>query len=130
MAKNLRLIRRLLVRVPMALLLVGLLAQVDCAGQSQENGPDCAKLCEKGMRDCPMAPRVDCDSQCLFEDARAEETGCRDEMVAISRCSEALEDICVTATACKSDLDAFWACVNAWCTRHPSSQYCAMPEDE
>jgi hypothetical protein len=128
MATNLRLVRRFLLRVPMALLLVGFLGQVDCAGQSEEKGPDCASLCEKGMKECPDAPRVDCDSQCLFEDARAEATGCRKHVDAISKCSAELDDICTTAEGCDAELEDFWTCVLSWCMSHPSSQYCARPE--
>ena len=74
-----------------------------------------------------MAPRVDCESQCLFEDARAEDTGCRKHVDAVERCSAALDDICVTVSACKAELEGFWGCVGAYCQKHPGSQYCAMP---
>jgi hypothetical protein len=119
--------RRILLRVPPLVLFVGMLGQVHCAGQSEETGPSCTSLCEKGMKECPSAPRVDCEGQCLFEDARAEQTGCRKHVDAIEKCSAALEDICVTATACSSDLKKFWDCVGVYCQKHPSSQYCAMP---
>ncbi len=119
--------RRLLFRLPVVVLYVGFLGLANCAGESNEKGPDCAKLCEKGMKQCPEAPRVDCDSQCLFEDARAQETGCEKEVDAVASCSAELENICKTATDCKPELDRFWACVNAWCMKHPSSQFCARP---
>ena len=122
--------RRLLIRVPVTLVFIGFLAQVDCAGQSDDKGPSCSALCEEGMKECPLLPRVDCDSQCLYEDARGQKTGCQKHVDAVARCSAGLDDICTTGTACKPELDQFWVCVNAWCAKHPSSQYCQMPEDE
>jgi hypothetical protein len=119
--------RRILVRLPVVLLYVGFLVLANCAGESNEKGPDCATLCERGMKECPGVPRVDCDSQCLFEDARAQESGCQKHVDAVASCSSELEDICTTATGCKPELDRFWACVNAWCADHPGSQFCAMP---
>lgn len=120
--------RRLLLRLPILLFYVGFLVLANCAGESNEKGSDCASLCEKGMKECPEAPRVDCDSQCLFEDARAQETGCQEHVEAVANCSAGLEDICKTATGCKSELDRFWACVSAWCVDHPGSQFCARPD--
>lgn len=119
--------RRILALLPPFVLFVGMLGQVHCAGQSEEAGPSCSSLCEKGMKECPTAPRVDCEGQCLFEDARAGETGCRKHVTAIEKCSAALDDICVTASACKSELEGFWQCVGVYCQKHPGSQYCAMP---
>jgi hypothetical protein len=114
----------------MALLLLGFLGQVDCAGQSEEKGTDCAGLCEKGKKDkCSGTMDLDCDSQCLFEDARAEATGCRKHVGAISKCSADLDDICSTPDACKAEFEQFWLCVGTWCMTHASSQYCARPED-
>lgn len=127
MATMLGTARRHLYRLPVLVLCVGFLGFVDCAGQSNEKGADCAALCEKGMKECPAAPRVDCDSQCLFEDARAQETGCQRQVEAVTDCSAALEDICTVASACKSELDRFWACVNEWCADHSGSQFCARP---
>ena len=119
--------RRLFFRLPIMVLYAGFLVLANCAGESNEKGPQCVNLCERGMKECPGVPRVDCDSQCLYEDARAEETGCQKHVKAVANCSAELDDICTTATACKPELDGFWACVNAWCGKHPSSQFCAMP---
>jgi len=120
-------VRRILLRVPPSVLFLALLGQVQCAGQSDDGGPSCKSLCEKGMKECPAAPRVDCEGQCLYEDARAEETGCRKHVTAVENCSAALEDICTTVTSCSSELKRFWDCVGVYCQKHPGSQYCAMP---
>jgi hypothetical protein len=122
-------VRRLFVRLPVAVLFAGLLGQVNCAGQSEEKGPHCLDLCEKGMKDCPELPRVDCESQCLYEDARAQRTGCQDEVDAVASCSKSLDNICTTPTDCKPEVDRFWVCVNAYCAKHPTSQYCPMPKE-
>lgn len=119
--------RRLLYRLPALMFYVGLMGLANCAGQSDEKGPDCASLCEKGMKECPDVPRVDCDSQCLFEDARAQETGCQKQVDAVTQCSSELDDICTVSTGCKPELDRFWVCVSAWCERHSGSQFCARP---
>lgn len=106
-----------------ALLAVGFATQGGCAGQTEEDEL-CAKLCEKGQKDCPEEPRVDCDSQCLYEDARGQDTGCDGQVKAVAKCSEQLDDICTTPTACEPELDAFWTCLRAFCAEHPSSRYC------
>ena len=127
MATMLEKARRILLRLPPLVLFVGMLGQVHCAGQSDDGGPSCKGLCEKGMKECPTAPRVDCEGQCLYEDARAEETGCRKHVKAVETCSAELEDICTTVTSCSSELKGFWDCVAVYCGKHPGSQYCAMP---
>jgi hypothetical protein len=114
---------RWIARVSLVLALGGLAFQASCAGASEEPG-DCSKLCEKAQDDCPLLPRADCQSQCLYEDARAQKTGCTDEVDAVARCSKNLDDICTTPTACDPQVDAFWACVGAYCAKHPSSRYC------
>jgi hypothetical protein len=119
--------RRILLRVPASVLLVGLLGQMNCAGQSDDGAPSCKSLCDQGMKECPDAPRVDCEGQCLYEDARAEETGCRKHVRAVEKCSAALDNICTAATACSSELREFWQCVGVYCEKHRGSQYCAMP---
>ena len=116
---------RFLMRPAVALLLIGLVTQLNCAGQSEEAGSDCSELCKKGMRECPELPRVDdCEMQCLGEDARAERTGCRKRVNAVARCSAALDDICTTATACKPELEQFWSCIAAYCATHPGAMDC------
>jgi hypothetical protein len=127
MATMLETARRIVFRVPPVVLFVGMLAQVHCAGQSDDGGPSCKSLCEKGMKECPAAPRVDCEGQCLFEDARAEETRCRKHVTAVEQCSAALDNICTTAASCSSELKGFWDCVAVYCGKHPGSQYCQMP---
>jgi hypothetical protein len=120
--------RRLLLRIPVVLLFAGLLSQVNCAGQSDDNGPSCSGLCKRGLKECPELPRVDCDSQCLYEDARAQKTGCADEVDAVAACSEDLDNICTVTTACKPEVDRFWVCINEYCVKHPSSEYCPKPK--
>jgi hypothetical protein len=117
--------RRLLFRVPPMVVLVGLAMQANCSGQSDDGGPSCSKLCKQGQDECPLLPRVDCDGQCLYEDSRARQTGCEDEVDAVASCSEALDDICTTATACDPELDAFRACLGEYCAKQPTSKYCA-----
>jgi hypothetical protein len=118
---------RLLYRLPVVVFGLGFLGLADCAGQSNEKGPECVSLCERGMKECPAVPRVDCESQCLFEDARAQETGCQKHVDAVAGCSASLDDICTTPSSCKPELDRFWACVAAWCVNHAGSQFCARP---
>jgi hypothetical protein len=123
----LRSVRRAVFRVA-ALLAIGSATQAGCAAQTEEDEL-CAKLCKKGMKECPEQPRVDCDSQCLYEDARGQDTGCDEHVKDIAKCSEKLGDICTARTACKAELDAFWACLNAWCADHPTSRYCEKPAE-
>jgi hypothetical protein len=118
-----RTFRRWVLQVPLFFVLGCLVLQASCAGESEEAG-SCSKLCEKGQDECPALPRVECEDQCLYEDARAQETGCDGEADAVAGCSAALDDICSTPTACDSELRAFWACVGAYCMNHPSSRYC------
>jgi hypothetical protein len=119
-----RTLRRLLLRGPAVLVLAGLPFLAHCSGQSDDNGPSCSKLCERGQEQCPGLPRVDCDGQCFFEDARAQRTGCDGEVDAVTRCSAELADICTTATACAPQLGAFRACLAKYCAKHPTSQDC------
>jgi hypothetical protein len=124
-----RSIRGRLVGVPLLVGMTALALTLNCSGHSDDGVPDCADLCEKGLDDCPELPRVDCQSQCLYEDARAERTGCHDEVDAVARCSAGLDDICTTKNACKPEIDRFWTCVAAYCVKHPGSQYCQLDED-
>jgi hypothetical protein len=109
--------------VPLGLALAFLALPASCAGATEESGM-CLKLCEQGQDECPLVPRVDCENQCLYEDARGETTGCESEVEAVTRCSAKLADICTTPAACDPQIDAFWACIGAYCAKHPSSQYC------
>ena len=97
---------------------------VNCSGESDDGVPKCSDLCEKSLDECPELPRVDCQSQCLYEDARAEKTGCHEQVDDVARCSAALDDICTTVSACRPELDRFWDCIAAYCVKHPGSQYC------
>ena len=117
-----RSVRRILLRAPFAAALAGLVLAPSCAGAIDEKS-ECTRLCEKGQDECPL-PRVDCQGQCLYEDARAEKTNCHDEVDAVARCSGKLDDICTTRTACDPEIDAFWACIGRYCAGHPSSRYC------
>ena len=118
-----RTIRRWCARGPFALVLGGLALPVSCAGATDETS-ECSKLCERGQDECPLLPRVDCENQCLYEDSRAENTGCESEVNAVTRCSAKLDDICTTPAACDPQIDAFWSCIAAHCAKHPGSQYC------
>jgi hypothetical protein len=120
-----RILGRLLLRVPVVVVLAGFAFLANCSGQSEDNGPTCSKLCDRGQAECPALPRVeDCDGQCFYEDARAQRTGCEGEVDAVTRCSAALDDICTTVTACDPELDAFRACLAKYCAKHPTSQDC------
>ena len=119
-----RILRRLLPRVAAVLVLVGLAFLANCSGESEDDGPSCSKLCDRGQDECPHLPRVDCDGQCFYEDARARRAGCEGEVDAVTRCSAALDDICTTTTACRADIDAALACIAKYCVNHPTSQYC------
>jgi hypothetical protein len=107
-------------------LFVGLVAQVGCSGQSDDKG-GCAALCERGLDECPELPRVRCEDQCLYEDQRAQKTGCQKQVDAVAKCSSALDDICTTQMACDPEIKAVWACIGVYCMKHPSYDGCPKP---
>jgi hypothetical protein len=117
-------IRRSTVRAALLTVLPALVFSASCAGASDDEGR-CSKLCQEAQDECPLLPRVeDCQGQCLYEDARAVKTGCQRELDATTDCSASLEDICAAPTACRSNVEALWACIGTYCAKHPSDGYC------
>jgi hypothetical protein len=100
-------------------------AALACAGSSTGNGrPDCVELCEAGKKKrCPGAEALDCESNCLSEDARAETSSCRGTYDSTLTCSAALEDICTVAKACSAEVNAYLACVAKYC-KDNDAEFC------
>jgi len=96
-----------------------------CGGSSVATGrPDCAELCQKGKDErCPGAELIQCEDNCLSEDARAETSGCRAAYDASLECTASLEDICTVAKACSDQVTDYLDCVADFCKDH-SAEFC------
>jgi hypothetical protein len=88
-----------------------------CAGSSVGTGnADCMELCQKGKdKRCPGSEALNCEDNCLSEDARAETSGCRSSYETSLQCSASLEDICTVAKDCANEVKAYLACVAEFC---------------
>ena len=109
----------------MVLVLALALALAACGGSSTATaGPDCAELCQKGKdKRCPGAEAIQCEDNCLSEDARAGTSGCRATYDASLECTAALEDICTVARACGDEVKAYLECIDDYCEDH-SAEFC------
>lgn len=104
-----------------------LVAGAGCAGSStgEDAGNDCVELCEKGKREgCPNTEQIQCETNCLGEDVRVEETGCRSRYNELLRCTSELDDICSVQTSCDAELDELRECYVDFCTDNPRSSVC------
>lgn len=101
------------------------LALSACAGQSTGTGrPDCLQLCQKGKAErCPGSEALQCEDNCLSEDARAETSGCRALYDESLQCSASLEDICTVAKACADPVAEYLECLEDYCKDH-SAEFC------
>jgi hypothetical protein len=92
-----------------------------CGGTStgSDDETECVALCEKGKaKGCNGASALNCEDNCLQEDARAETSGCRGTYNQTLACSSGLEDICTLIRDCREELLRHQACVDEYCSDH------------
>lgn len=84
---------------------------------------DCENACAELNR-CGVASVGSCGAYCTGMVAGVAIAGCEDEFDAQNQCATASNDCSTGAAKCTKQVEAFGACMEAYCKDHPTGQGC------